>query len=111
MMWRRPSSHSQVVLAGWDSLSQTICDETKQVVVDGESLRLSKVVAVARSENPFLASPLSFLQNPSSLIGRFHHLADTQGPSLPISKVRFHESAWADVCFLPKASATGPWFG
>lgn len=40
--------HSNVVLAGWDCLLDLVHGSSAEVVVNGESLRLAKVVAVAR---------------------------------------------------------------
>ena len=50
-----------MMMAGWDRLLTLIDGKGTDVLVNGESLRLAKVIAVARSERPsrifFSASP------------------------------------------------------
>ena len=42
-----------MVVVGWDCLLQLIDGKGTDLLVNGESLRLAKVIAVARSEGPF----------------------------------------------------------
>ena len=42
-----------MVVAGWDCMLQLIDGKGTDVLVNGESLRLAKVIAVARSAGPF----------------------------------------------------------
>lgn len=48
MIGSQSMRHGHVVLAGWDCLLDLVHCGSAEVVVNGESLRLAKVVAVAR---------------------------------------------------------------
>ena len=48
MIGSQSMRHGHVVLAGWDCLLDLVHGGSAEVVVNGESLRLAKVVAVAR---------------------------------------------------------------
>ena len=51
MAGHQSAGHGKMLMTGWERLFDLIHDRSAEVIVDGKSLRLAKVVAVARSEN------------------------------------------------------------